>query len=540
MIKMIIVDDEYIILDSLNTLVDWASIGVEVVGTADNGAAAIDLTLKQRPDIILSDISMPYFSGLEMLETLRRHDLPTEVIFITAYGKFEYARDAIRYGVFDYILKPINEELLLQTVARCAGKIREERTRQRLLEQASGENRRQREALLTDCLLRGRAPAEAALRELFAADTPGGPPQDPGALVATLAGLWRRDSGDFDLPPVFPPSTPVFPLRAAPDHTLLLILTPEKPPRDWAPWVSLEKYWTALFPGGIVTVSESADWETCFKRAYAQVSLALIGVRIHREKTGESPENGSISAGRGPVFFEDLRPSVNTRIETGSGAGGTGANSAGAGYAPIERCIREGRTGAVPGLLYRYFLGFLAGDSLYDPDLVKLRCIELTERLIREEGSMLPPPPEDHIMGIKKSIAACDSFAEVFDRVSVILKGLCGETAEAGMGNKKRLVRQTIRYIRKHYGEAISLPHAAAQLAISPNYLSKLFSAEMGETFSHYLLEFRIRQAEKFLLQSNDKVYEIAGKVGYSDVVHFSKVFKHCTGLSPNRYRNQR
>jgi two-component system response regulator YesN len=106
---MLIVDDEYIILDSLKTLMNWESIGVEVTGTADNGAAAIDMAIKMQPDIILSDISMPYISGLEMLETLRRNKINTEVIFITAYGKFEYAQEAIRYGAFDYILKPIDE-----------------------------------------------------------------------------------------------------------------------------------------------------------------------------------------------------------------------------------------------------------------------------------------------------------------------------------------------------------------------------------------------------------------------------------------------
>ena len=93
---------------------------------ADNGTATIDLATKQKPDIILSDISMPYISGLEMLETLRKNNINTEIIFITAYGKFEYAQEAIRYGAFDYILKPIDEKLLLSTVSRCAAKIRSE------------------------------------------------------------------------------------------------------------------------------------------------------------------------------------------------------------------------------------------------------------------------------------------------------------------------------------------------------------------------------------------------------------------------------
>jgi len=120
---MIIVDDETFILESLETLLDWQSAGVEVVGTADSGEAAVSLALSLQPDIILSDISMPHLSGLEMLERIRKEQLQVEVIFISAHSRFEYAKEALRYGAFDYILKPIQEDNLLETVGRCVKKI---------------------------------------------------------------------------------------------------------------------------------------------------------------------------------------------------------------------------------------------------------------------------------------------------------------------------------------------------------------------------------------------------------------------------------
>jgi len=129
-LKMMIVDDERIILESLETLIDWKSIGIKVVATADNGATAIDLAASFLPDIILSDISMPTMSGLEMLEVLREKEMRVEVIFITAYSKFEYAKQAIKYGAADYLLKPIDETQLLETVSRCADKIRETTSKQ--------------------------------------------------------------------------------------------------------------------------------------------------------------------------------------------------------------------------------------------------------------------------------------------------------------------------------------------------------------------------------------------------------------------------
>ena len=139
LLKMIIVDDEAFILESLKTLIDWQSAGVEVVGIADNGTVAIDLTISLRPDIILSDISMPHLTGLEMLERIRKEQMQVEVIFISAHSKFEYAKEAIRHGAFDYILKPIQEENLLETVSRCVEKILASRESVQHLQEATDD-----------------------------------------------------------------------------------------------------------------------------------------------------------------------------------------------------------------------------------------------------------------------------------------------------------------------------------------------------------------------------------------------------------------
>lgn len=502
MIRMIIVDDEYLILDSLKTLVDWKSIGVEVAGTADNGAAALDLALKLRPDIILSDIAMPGFSGLEMLETLRRHDMRTEVIFITAYGKFEYAKEAIRYGVFDYILKPIDEALLLSSVSRCADKIRSRR--------GEPDQERRLNELLLQCLLAGKVPDETVL-------------EFPHAALVGIRHEKERSvsprAGDFSAPWVSAP------LRAADDLTLFLLCFLELPaerPNTERPFVTRH-----LSDAGadIIAVSECTGLAACFERGYAQVSFALIGAEIHRNKTA--------APGRVPVFFADMRKSA---------AVFPGFESA---VSALSRCVREGRAEAAEGLLYRFFLGFLETETLYDAGMVELYCVELLDHIIRENGDYInPAAPETaavsgHTMlSIRKKIASCPGLRETFDAVRAILHCLCGDIAATRTRSSLRLVRQTVRFIHEHYMEDISLPAIAGQFLISPNYLSRIFSAEMEEPFSQYLREYRLNMAKKLLRESYVKVYEIAAQVGYADVVQFSKVFKRFTGLSPNQYRN--
>lgn len=377
MLKMIIVDDEYIILESLATLIDWKSAGIEVVGTTDNGAAAVDLTLKQCPDIILSDISMPYFSGLEMLETLRKNGVAAEVIFISAYSKFEYAIEALKHGAFDYILKPINEQQLLATVKRCAEKIRKEQDAQT-------------------------------------------PKED-----------WAQS-------------------------------TPERP-------------------------------SCCYVR--------VMGVSLDESDT-----------------FESIRQELLKAVKS------TGAFM-------------------TDGELLRFFAAIHREHDLLDADAVKLRCVELLDFIL---GELAEYKLQDYLespqktLSAKKSITGCTSLDETFDITQALMSSIALYVREILAHSSKRLVSLAAAYIHKNYKSDVTLSQTAESLYISPTYLSKIFSGEMGEPFSHYLLKYRIAMAKKLLRGTHLKIYEIALEVGYHNVAHFSKSFKQITGITPIKYRQMR
>ena len=505
MVRMIIVDDEYIILDSLKTLIDWKSIGVKVVGTADNGAAAIDLAIKQKPDIILSDISMPCFSGLEMLETLRRNNITTEVIFITAYGKFEYAQEAIHHGVFDYILKPIDEALLLSSVSRCAEKIRTRQSKQ------GNEEQRRLNDLILSCLLQGRIPDNAEW-DLITTKGPN-PEKNPNATV--IGFHHGKDETPEISPADFHPAWISAPLRAAEDLTLFLICFPEVT----AEWPAFISRLTHNYPNVVVVLSSAAGLKICFERAYAQITFTLIDAVIHRRK--------------GALLFTNLEKSGIRSFP--------GFDSI---CSSLSRGIRDGKPEQVRELLYSYFMGFLEKKILYDSSLVELYCIELMDHVYTENTDYInlagPDEKISAISTIKKKLSACSGLHQIFNTLCEFILDLCRSINNDQTHSSMRLVRQCIKIIQEQYGEEISLSGAAKQLYISTNYLSRIFSAEMGKSFTRYLLEYRIAMAKKLLQECNDKVYEIASRVGYGDVVHFSKIFKQLTGLSPNQYRNSK
>jgi len=374
MLKMIIVDDEHLILEGLQKLIDWTSVGVEVVGIADNGAAAVDLTLKQQPDIILSDISMPFFSGLQMLETLRKNAVTAEVIFISAYSKFEYAKEALIYGAFDYISKPINEQLLLETVARCAEKIRKMKS-----------------------------------------------------------------------------------IRPRSDE-----------------WIQ--------------------NIQTGNSQYYDQM------MRYSPDETDT---------------FESVRHA-------------------------LLKAVKSADTTATATELLRFFSIIYHEDDILDADTVKLHCIELLDFILRElaeyklQDSLDTP---QKALNAKKSITLGANLDDVFRITLGFIDNITLYGKEILAHGSKRLVRLAVGYIHEHYKNDVSLSQTAEALYISAAYLSKIFSAEMGEPFSHYLLKYRIAMAKKLLRGTHLKIYEIVAEVGYNDVAHFSKSFKQITGITPIRYR---
>jgi two-component system response regulator YesN len=126
MYKMIVADDELWIRERIINSINWAEIGVVVAGQASDGEEALIICKKLMPDIILTDIRMPIISGLEFLKTLREYGLTAKIIIISGYNDFEYARQAIKLGVFDYILKPVENNEMVDIVKKCVRRIEAE------------------------------------------------------------------------------------------------------------------------------------------------------------------------------------------------------------------------------------------------------------------------------------------------------------------------------------------------------------------------------------------------------------------------------
>ena len=116
MLKLMIADDERMIRESISTLIDWKSLGIELIGTCSDGIEAYNMILDETPDIVLTDIRMPGLSGLELVSRISQTDLSTQFIILSGFGEFEYAKQAMKYRVHHYLLKPCNEGQIIESM----------------------------------------------------------------------------------------------------------------------------------------------------------------------------------------------------------------------------------------------------------------------------------------------------------------------------------------------------------------------------------------------------------------------------------------
>lgn len=557
MLQMIIADDDRLIRESLSRLIDWTSHGISVSAVARTGEEALNQVLTLRPDILLTDIEMPHMTGTQLLKTLRQENIPCEVIFLSAYSNFAYAQEAVRYGAFNYLLKPVDESQLINTVTRCRNQILLRQNELQLLSQdkqihtmacTSGlkslilQNSQSGDSLADAQLLHiigfpqdentsigaicltmdSQGPEDARLtmdsRELEAAclsvrglecedGFPANPRPETGGFCADTKGrISGHPTGNISHA-----SPQLLPLSST--ETMLLFLAPTPSSNRLCQY--MEQYAERLLPfipaEARICVSTV---HTCRQigRLYPECCFARLLTRFYGDK--------AVS-----LFRQVQSVSEDSAPMPGPGQ--------------LLSLFREdGRN--IDSALKSLFLSFIPNGMLYNLHDMKLRCLSLLDGLGRESNPFSCSAADwesDFMFSFKKDILACGSVTALYEAMVRILYRLFVHSLEEN-SPKSRLVHKTLQYIRENYAHA-TLSDVSATLYISPSYLSRLFASEMDESFSRYLMRYRINIAKEKLRNPEAKLYAIAESVGYSDLAHFSKAFKLIEGISPGKYRKE-
>ena len=538
--RIILVDDEEEVRQSIIRKIDWKEAGFQVVGDAENGQDALEKVELLEPDLILTDIRMPYMDGLTLSERVRQKHPSVKIVIFSGYDDFEYAKQAIKLNVTEYILKPVNVEELTAILKRIKSNLDEEIEQKRNV------------SLLRESYIRNLP----ILRERFLNELAGGT-VDPAVLSEKLR--------EYDIP-----------LAGAKKWVAAAIdIDPEEIRKGRELPLHKEK---GLIPISVAQILEEKLGQYCRSSVFSaspmlRSQLAVIAAidqgmtqtglidvlgDICREikKILEVPV--TIGIGRSCQRLEDISFSYKGAADALGykaivGAGGTiyindvepvsGGKLSfdGKEQAELTAAIkfgpRESIEQAVQSIMdkmgdakvhFRQCQAYMLSVSSAVIQLVQQ--YDLNMKQIVDEGQ----EAEDQFVLIPK-MQRLEDFSEWLLSAALRINQAMNQERDNTM---KQVIQTAKEYIRDNYQDPeLSVEKICRFLHMSPAYFSTMFKKETGQAYIAYLTQIRLDKAVELLNTTDDKTYVIAAKVGYQEQNYFSYVFKKHFGVSPTKFR---
>lgn len=488
MYSILLVEDEKKILDGLYSIVESSGIGFGRIDTAQDGAKALEMCREQLYDVVLTDIRMPKMDGLEFMRHLREEKRAMRVIFVTAFGEFDYVLQALRLGGTNFITKPINKAELSESIKAALDTL----PRQPSPPEAPEEGREQK-----------------TLRDYFLKRWTSG-------YMDNLESTLRAQMADVSL---FLAEYNVVLFRPLCSEAEGMAEEIEsRLQKRWQVWRYRNQRVQVLILGGQganareigKVLSEYLDEGIACKRWFCVIGF---GVRRYQEvsmtyQTSMKRLNYPNSYMIGALCEASANMSLQAPAECG--ISGEELLETEEDRRAIELLRRSGLCKhtlfpPIAGLLHlleeRYF-----------------QSVEDTNRILIELLRAWDEPGSDTLAAEK----------------AVLEARRLRKDKQAGMSP---IIVRTLEIVAGRYAGSMRLKELSKELNVHPNYLGYLFKKETGRFFSDYLNEMRMQKAEERLKHTTESISEIARQVGYGDVRYFNQAFKLRNGMTPGKYR---
>ena len=491
--RIYVIDDELPVLEGVRFIVESSFPSGEICGTCSNGITAIEEIDQDPPDILLVDIRLPGISGLEILNDVRTRHPGVLCIIISAYEQFTIAKEALEFGVFAYIVKPVTKTRLLEVLSDACEEL--------------DSNDRRHEADLAGKALR-RSVETLLERQL---------------VPRLFSGVWRPQADEWELwsmalRNVRPDFLPAVALGFIPCPDALMAPGLAAALRYKLPcWTGL----TELGGVGVLIAAPHGDVSRDLREA---VRNAL---RMASDGTVREPAIWCAQ----PVPLERV---WETLPPLGSISPVDDVNRVDSPSSP-ESLLRETLT-RLPGLLK-------SGDSTAlatwrettTPLLRQLleRNREYTLAMLMEPIFEAYPPPRLPPTAVRE-LGRQSTAEATLDVVSRLVGG--ARTTAGSYEGDSRSLRDALDYLRSHFSKDVSLDDVAAAGGVSSAHLSRLFRQELQLPFSSYLSSLRMEEAQRLLSETSLSIKEVGYAVGYHDANYFSRVFKRWVGVQPREY----
>lgn len=526
--KVLLVDDEEEAIEAIRLKLEWETLGFEVIGSANNGVKALELVERLQPDVVITDIKMPYMDGLELARALNEDYQNIHIIIFTGFDEFEYAKEAVHLEIEEYMLKPINSQELSECLKRLKKTLdneREEKLNVKKLEHYFNASLPMFQTNLFISLIEGRI-TEADCEKFLAAYQI--------HMTGPLFGCAVFHTSEHHVPEGM--------------NVLLLSMSVEQEIRERI----AEKWKSQMFTylGNTVLVMElnseedvvafTDDCDRFCRWAY-RVMGAVVTAGIGRACDSLFTINQSYAGAREAVSYRVLY-GTQRAINIGE-------------IAPTEQEISvQSEDTKMHALFKTINLGSREEiEKAAQSEIEKLhrnaKTVSQYKLATMEMVGAFYRFCANNFIDFKDYCAEVENpYEKVPEMDESTLKGwivnsavaISEELKNARNTTSRRIVEEAKGIVRDRYMQPeLSLDTVCSELGVSNSYFSSLFRKETGKTFISWLTDYRMDHAADLMLETNEKSYKIAERVGYQDANYFSYVFKKRFGMSPSKYRTE-
>lgn len=521
MFKVFLVDDEIVIREGIRNGFPWDEAGFTLCGEAPDGEMAFPMIADLKPDILITDIRMPFMDGLALSRRVAQALPWTHIIILSGYDDFEYAQEAISIGVRQYLLKPVTPKKLAEVLDQTAHKIRLERARlaDAALVQAvmSPSDGTENEDLVLRLLTQPSSPS--LLTEAEHMGLPISKAQYLVVLLDQVVPDWQPRLRASLARITQAQSSPTF-------YTLV----------DGYPALLLAQ---PMDEGGVDSLEERAyALASALEHEASRLGLARPAIAIGSpvSRAQDLPKALASAravlrsmAGQHPRILGSLDVDLSSSLEQME-----------EGNLPLSERLRYAALQEADQITEQHFLsmGDLAAQSVLVLNFLLMDVLLAASRIIRQRGgdpaAVLPARLMQQSELLQLSRQPDEALAAAQEMIRQALRfrddNLPSRYAET--------LRSACAFIEEHYHRSeLSLQEVASHVALSANHFSTVFSQEMGLTFTEHLTKTRLERAKQMLSSTQSRSVEIAAAIGYSDPHYFSYLFKKQVGLSPREYR---
>lgn len=543
MLKIFLAEDEVIVRETIKRMIPWEDLGFELVGEAADGEMALPLLLRQKPDLLITDIKMPFMDGLTLAKVAKKEIPGLKVVILSGYDDFNYAKQAINIGVEDYLLKPITKNALIERLTEIRSRYEHEKTQKEYYEKFHREM---------------QAYEKNSSRDFFE------------ALV----------SGSMDMMEIYRRSEKLgLDIVAEAYNVLIFTMNCEEDfsgqREGYSEWEAeslelLEEFFSEntsamlfrcnIFSYGVLIKGQKETIEENTRSCVSEIQRILDRKEQKRQwfvAAGEPVERLSqiqksyYSASRAfsqrylydenILYYDEMASMEKKNVTEDDSTYLQKVDVNALNPVILQKFLSNGLLEETENFVKDYFyaIGQEPLESLVFRNYVTLNVRFSVMSFLKEIGcdtrTLEQEDTEDGLSESSKSLENAIAYAKKIISQAIALR-------DQNSGNKNRSILKTaVDFIDSHYMEEdMSLNKAANAANVSANHFSALFSQNMGQTFIEYLTNLRMNKAKEYLRCTSMRSSEIAGEIGYKDAHYFSYLFKKTQGMTPSDYRKAR